>query len=89
MGRRTWAALVGAALGAGSGWMLAQEHMGRHQQDLFSPRRSRRFAALGYLGARGGVETIRLLRDYLEWEAEPVLRRRAEGLIRRFEGALG
>ena len=36
-----------------------------------------------------GVETIRLLRDYLEWERHPVLRRRAKGIVRRMEAALG
>jgi hypothetical protein len=36
-----------------------------------------------------GVETVRLLRDYLEWERHPVLRRRARGIVRRMEAALG
>ena len=36
-----------------------------------------------------GVETVRLLRDYLEWESQPMLRRRAEGILRRLEAALG
>jgi hypothetical protein len=63
--------------------------MQKHQEDLFSPRPLRRLAALGNLAASEGVETVRLLRDYLEWESQPMLRRRAEGILRRLEAALG
>jgi hypothetical protein len=35
------------------------------------------------------VEGVRLLRDYVAWERSPVLKRRAEGVIRRMELALG
>ena len=38
--------------------------------------------------ARAGVETVRLLRDYLAWERQPVLRRRAEAILRRMEATL-
>jgi hypothetical protein len=80
---------MGLAMGAGVGWLLAQRHMRDHQQDLFSPRPWRRLAALGAIAAGGGVETVRLLRDYMEWESQPVLRRRAEIVLRRLEAALG
>ncbi len=78
----------GALMGGMLGWLLAQGHIGRHREDLFSPRPLRRLAALGYLAGRPGVETIRLLRDYLAWESEPMLRRRAEGMVRRIEANL-
>jgi pimeloyl-ACP methyl ester carboxylesterase len=86
---RRGAILFGVAAGAALGWLMAQRHMGRHQQDLFSPRPLQRLAALGMLAAAEGVETIRLLRDYLEWERHPVLRRRASAIVRRLETALG
>jgi pimeloyl-ACP methyl ester carboxylesterase len=86
---RRGAVLFGVAAGAALGWMLAQRHMERHRRELFSPRPLRRLAALGMLAAADGVETIRLLRDYLEWEHHPVLRRRAGSIVRRLEAALG
>ena len=88
---RSRALAVGLATAAGLalGWLIAQQHIRRHREDLFSPRPMRRFAALGHLAAREGVETVRLLRDYLEWESQPMLRRRAEGILRRLEAALG
>jgi hypothetical protein len=80
---------LGVAAGVVAGWVLAQRHLGSHREDLFSPRPLRRFAALGSLQSAGGVETVRLLRDYLDWERHPVLRRRASALVRRLEAALG
>jgi hypothetical protein len=86
---RSGAVFFGVVAGATVGWLMARRHMGRHRQDLFSPRPLRRLAALGMLAAAEGVETIRLLRDYLEWERHPVLRRRASAIVRRLEMALG
>ena len=78
----------GAVVGAAAGWMLAQRRLSFHRRDLFSPRPMRRLAALGYLAGQGGVETVRLLRDYLSWERQQVLRRRAEAILRRLESNL-
>ena len=89
MRARSLAVALGVAGGAALGWLLAQRQMEKHQEDLFSARPLRRLAALGHLAASEGVETVRLLRDYLEWEAQPMLRRRAEGILRRLEAALG
>lgn len=86
---RRGAVLLGLAAGLAVGWLAAERHMGRHRQELFSPRPLRRLAALGGLAAARGVETVRLLRDYLEWERHPVLRRRALAIVRRMEAALG
>jgi hypothetical protein len=85
----TRALLVGLGLGAALGVVLAQQSMGRHRQDLFSRRPLRRLSALGYLSGHPSVEAVRLLRDYLDWEQSPVLRKRAETLIRRMELTLG
>jgi hypothetical protein len=78
----------GLAAGAVGGWMLAQRRLATHQRDLFNPRPLRRLAALGYLAGQTGVETIRLLRDYLAWERQPVLRRRARAILRGLESTL-
>jgi hypothetical protein len=86
---RRGAVFVGLVAGLATGWFLAERHMGRHRQDLFSARPLRRFAALGALAAGGAVESVGLLRDYLEWERHPALRRRAGAILRRWETALG
>lgn len=78
----------GLVAGAVAGWLLAQRRLTTHQRDLFSPRPLRRLAALGYLAGQAGVDTIRLLRDYLAWERQPVLRRRAQAILRGLEATL-
>jgi hypothetical protein len=88
MARRA-AVFFGLMAGTVVGWFAAQRHLVRHREDLFSQRPIRRFAALGAIAAREGVETVRLLRDYLEWERHPMLRRRAAAIVRRMEAALG
>jgi hypothetical protein len=74
--------------GVVAGWALAQQRLTSHRRDLFSPRPLRRLAALSYLAGEGDVETVRLLRDYLAWERQPMLRRRGEALLRRMEASL-
>ncbi len=86
---RRGAVVLGMMAGAVVGWMLAQGHVGRHREDLFSPRPLRRLAALASLAGQQRAETVRLLRDYLEWEQHPLLRRRAQAMVRRTEAALG
>jgi len=82
--------VAGATLaGLAVGWMVSQGRQHHHRADLFSARPFRRFAALGYLAGRPTVEHRRLLRDYLTWERQPVLVRRAEQILRRFEARLG
>jgi len=78
----------GAVLGAAAGWVLAQRRLTFHRRDLFSPRPMRRLAALGFLAGQDGVETTRLLRDYLAWERQPMLRRRAEAILKRLQSTL-
>ncbi|MGD2136335.1 MAG: hypothetical protein PVF27_09245 [Gemmatimonadales bacterium] len=83
------ALLVGLGVGVALGTMLAHQSMGRHRRDLFSPRPLRRMSALGYLNGHPSVESARVLRDYLSWERHPMLRRRAERILRRMEAKLG
>jgi hypothetical protein len=89
MGARIRALLVGLGMGALLGTVVAQQSMGRHRRDLFSAHPLRRLSALGYLNGHPSVEAVRLLRDYLAWEQHPMLRRRADGIVRRMEGKLG
>ena len=53
------------------------------RRDLFCPSPLRRYAALGYLGGRPGPDAARLLAEYVDWEAHPLLRRRARRLLER------
>lgn len=59
--------------------------MRRSRRDLFGPSRIGRLAALGHLSGRPGVETARLLLEYVRWESDPLLRRRAERLLERMQ----
>ncbi len=89
MRTRTKVLLLAFGIGAAFGVVLAQRSMGRHRMDLFSPRPLRRLSALGYLSGHPSVEAVRLLRDYVAWERSPVLKRRAETVVRRMEDSLG
>jgi len=79
----------GAFAGIVAGWLVAQYRFTQHRQALFSGQPLRRMAALGFLAGQHDIETIRLLRAYLAWETHPVLRRRADGIMRKMEEALG
>jgi hypothetical protein len=76
--------VFGAAVGL-AGWSLVQR---RHRRSLFSRDKVKRLAALGYLQAHPSVDSAQLLRDYLQWEPHPLLRRRARGVLQRTERAL-
>jgi hypothetical protein len=43
---------------------------------------------LGYLGGQPGLETARILTDYIGWERDVTLRRRAQRLLRRMHATL-
>jgi hypothetical protein len=88
MRSRAWVFAGAMTAGAVVGWTLAQRRLATHQRDLFSPRPLRRLAALGYLAGQTGVDSVRLLRDYLAWERQPVLRRRAKAILRGLEATL-
>ena len=71
---------------AGYAWWTREQEV--HQRALFSPKPMRRLAALGWISGRPGAESAVLLREYLTWEQNPLLRRRARRLLTRFENAL-
>ena len=89
MGGRMRALLAAFGVGTVLGAVLAQHSIGKYRRDLFSAHPLRRLSALGYLNGHPTVEAVRLLRDYLEWERHAMLRRRAEGIVRRMEAKLG
>jgi hypothetical protein len=69
--------------------ILVRDQMHRHRRDLFSPHPMRRLAALGYLGRESpSVDNVLLLRDFMAWEQQPMLRRRAAAVIERMEDSL-
>jgi hypothetical protein len=80
----TAAFLSGLVLGA----LVWSTQIRRSRRDLFSKSPVRRFAALGYLGGQPGLETARILTDYVGWERHPTLRRRAERILRRMRSEL-
>jgi hypothetical protein len=82
--------LAGAAFlgGLAAGLIVWGVQVQRSRRDLFHRSPIRRLAALGFLGGQPGVETARLLEDYVKWEARPALRKRGRRLLRRMEAYL-
>lgn len=76
---------LGFAGGIAVGAALWSRLLDVNRSGLFSRHPVRRFAAISYLGARPSVDTVRLLRDYLAWESNPLLRRRARRVLRTVE----
>lgn len=77
--------IVGGFLAGFAFWSRQQR---TDRQRLFSRNPVRRLAALGYLRAKEGEQTVTLLREYLAWEPKPELRRRARRLLRRVERSI-
>jgi hypothetical protein len=71
------------------GLLVWSSQIRRCRRDLFSKSPVRRLAALGYISGRPGVDAARLLTEYVSWERRPILRRRAERLLRRMQAHLG
>jgi hypothetical protein len=77
-----------AAVGA-LGVILVRDQMNRHRRELFNPNPIRRMAALGYLAREtASVDMVMLLRDFIAWEQQPLLRRRAAAILERMEDLL-
>jgi hypothetical protein len=64
----------------------AQIH--RSRRELFSRSPIKRLAALGALSVQPGLDTARILTEYVGWERHPKLRRRGERLLRRMQSHL-
>jgi hypothetical protein len=82
-----WASL-GFTAGAVAGFFWWSQEQETNQRSLFSPKPMKRLAALGWISGQPGAESAVLLREYLTWEQNPLLRRRARRLLTRFENAL-
>lgn len=74
--------------GVVAGLVVWSMQMRRCRRDLFSANAMRRFAALGYLSGQPGVETAQLLTEYVRWETNAVLRKRAARLLKRMQNYL-
>ena len=81
-------AATGFIGGLAVGLVVWSTQVQRSRRELFSRSPMRRYAALGFLSGRPGVETARLLRDYVNWETRPALRRRGQHLLRRMHAYL-
>jgi len=76
---------VGVAGGIVAGMMMWGGAMGISRRSLYSTSPLARFAALGALVGRRGVDVALVLRDYVRWETRPGLRRRGERMLRALE----
>jgi hypothetical protein len=85
---RTRVAAVAFIGGVAAGLLVWSTQVERSRRELFNRSPLRRFAALGFLSGRPGLETTRLLADYVNWETRPALRRRGRHLLRRMEASL-
>lgn len=74
--------------GVAAGLLVWSTQVERSRRELFNRSPLRRFAALGFLAGQPGLDTARLLRDYVNWETRPVLRRRGQHLLRRMAAHL-
>jgi hypothetical protein len=74
--------------GLAIGVVLWSSQQQRYRRGLFSRYPLQRLAALGYLSRQPSAATTQLLRDYVKWEARPVLRRRGRQVLRRMEASL-
>ena len=79
---------IGFVGGFATGLVLWAAQVQRSRRDLFNRSPVKRLAALGYLRAHPGVETARLLADYVKWEPRPALRKRGQLMLRRMEAYL-
>ena len=87
-GMRVRLAAAGFFGGLAAGLVVWGTQVQRSRRELFHRSPVRRLAALGYLAGQTGVETTRLLGEYVNWEPRPALRRRGVALLRRMEAYL-
>lgn len=78
-----------AALASVLAVLVVRDQMLRHRRDLFSSRPLRRLAALGYMSSGpASVDSIRLLRDYIAWERQPLIRGQGVQVLEKMERSL-
>ena len=84
-GRWMTAGFVGGVV---AGLVLWSFQMQRSRRDLFSRSPLRRLAALGHLGGQPGLENAQILAEYCRWETNPMLKKRADRLLKRMQARL-
>ena len=78
--------LIAAGFGALTA-LIIRDQITRRQRDLFSGSGIRRLAALGHISrAPASVDAVNLLRDFIAWEPNGLLRERAVSIMARMEG---
>jgi hypothetical protein len=81
-------AAAGFVGGLAAGLIVWGTQVQRSRRELFNRSPVRRLAALGFLAGQPGLETTRLLGEYVNWEPRPALRRRGQVLLRRMHAYL-
>lgn len=81
-------AAAGFVGGLAAGLIVWSTQVQRSRRELFNRSPMRRLAALGFLAGQPGLETARLLGEYVNWETRPALRRQGRVLLRRMEAYL-
>jgi hypothetical protein len=77
----------GAVIALGA--LVVRDQISRHRRGLFSAHALQRLAALGYIaGVGASVEVVQLLRDFVAWEPNSMLRKRAAQILARMEQQL-
>jgi len=77
--------IAGFLGGAALGTLLSSMIQHNSRRELFSGRPFRRYMALTYLRTRTDVETARLLHEYVRWESNVTLKKRAQRILRGVE----
>ena len=85
MTKRAKMTAAGFLGGVALGTFLSSMIQHNFRRELFSGRPFRRYMALTYLRTRGDVETARLLREYVDWESNPSLKKRGQRILRGVE----
>jgi hypothetical protein len=76
------------ASGFALGLIVWSSQTHRYRRNLFSSHPWRRLAALGYMRGQPSERNVRVLRDYVNWESHPGLKRRGTVLLRRMENSI-
>ena len=85
MAKRTKMTIAGFLGGAALGTLLSSMIQHNSRRELFSGRPFRRYMALTYMRTRSDVETARLLHEYVRWESNLTLKKRAQRILRGVE----
>ncbi len=85
MAKRAKMTIAGFLGGAALGTLLSSMIQHDSRRELFSGRPFRRYMALTYLRTRGDVETAHLLHEYVRWESNATLKKRAQRILRSVE----